>query len=206
MKDDTTFVGKSSRQKPEGEEGHLVSILNLALPRRKLSEDAKSEKEGENKPRVFCIPLCCKIFVARSDESSEFRHSFNRGRILVGRLLANVVPSLVLVIVELEKQSFCELKVVNNTENYVAFKIGIGLMIVITGLDAALIDKAGGKPLLLGPLSTSKLKPIEVDYVAVRASNSFVVVPLLSLLSPPSISSDEDYDDDGDEDDTEDYS
>ncbi|XP_057747505.1 brefeldin A-inhibited guanine nucleotide-exchange protein 5 [Arachis stenosperma] len=46
MKDDTTFIGKSSRQKPEGEEGRLVSILNLALPRRKLSEDAKSESEA----------------------------------------------------------------------------------------------------------------------------------------------------------------
>ena len=45
MKDDTSLIGKSSRQKPEGEEGRLVSILNLALPKRKSSGDAKSESE-----------------------------------------------------------------------------------------------------------------------------------------------------------------
>ncbi|KAL9325769.1 hypothetical protein ACSQ67_006414 [Phaseolus vulgaris] len=46
MKDDTSLIGKTSRQKPEGEEGRLVSILNLALPKRKSSEDAKSESEA----------------------------------------------------------------------------------------------------------------------------------------------------------------
>ncbi|XP_061361482.1 brefeldin A-inhibited guanine nucleotide-exchange protein 5 [Gastrolobium bilobum] len=46
MKDDTSFIGKSTRQKPEGEEGRLVSILNLALPKRKSSGDAKSESEA----------------------------------------------------------------------------------------------------------------------------------------------------------------
>lgn len=45
MKDDPSFIGKSSRQKSEGEEGRLVSILNLALPKRKSSGDAKSESE-----------------------------------------------------------------------------------------------------------------------------------------------------------------
>lgn len=46
MKDDPSIIGKSSRQKSEGEEGRLVSILNLALPKRKSSEDAKSESEA----------------------------------------------------------------------------------------------------------------------------------------------------------------
>ncbi|KAK7265505.1 hypothetical protein RJT34_33125 [Clitoria ternatea] len=46
MKDDTSLMGRSSRQKPEGEEGRLVSILNLALPKRKSSGDAKSESEA----------------------------------------------------------------------------------------------------------------------------------------------------------------
>lgn len=47
MKDDTSGIGKSSRQKPEGEErGRLVSILNLALPRRKSSTDTNSESEA----------------------------------------------------------------------------------------------------------------------------------------------------------------
>ncbi|GAU16778.1 hypothetical protein TSUD_200210 [Trifolium subterraneum] len=46
MKDDPSFIGKSSKQKSEGEEGRLVSILNLALPKRKSSEDAKSESEA----------------------------------------------------------------------------------------------------------------------------------------------------------------
>lgn len=46
MKDDPSFIGKSSRQKSEGEEGRLVSILNLALPKRKSSEEAKSESEA----------------------------------------------------------------------------------------------------------------------------------------------------------------
>ncbi|KAL2338842.1 hypothetical protein Fmac_013288 [Flemingia macrophylla] len=45
MKDDASLIGKS-RPKPEGEEGRLVSILNLALPKRKSSEDAKSESEA----------------------------------------------------------------------------------------------------------------------------------------------------------------
>ncbi|KAJ4835000.1 Brefeldin A-inhibited guanine nucleotide-exchange protein 5 [Turnera subulata] len=44
MKDDTASIGHSSRQKPEGEEqGRLVNILNLALPRRKSPTDAKEE-------------------------------------------------------------------------------------------------------------------------------------------------------------------
>lgn len=47
MKDDTTGFGKSTRQKPESEErGGLVNILNLALPKRKSSADAKSESEA----------------------------------------------------------------------------------------------------------------------------------------------------------------
>ncbi|XP_019463373.1 PREDICTED: brefeldin A-inhibited guanine nucleotide-exchange protein 5-like isoform X2 [Lupinus angustifolius] len=46
MKDDTSLIGKGSRQKSEGEEGRLVSILNLALPKRKSSADAKSESEA----------------------------------------------------------------------------------------------------------------------------------------------------------------
>ncbi|XP_057416198.1 brefeldin A-inhibited guanine nucleotide-exchange protein 5 isoform X2 [Lotus japonicus] len=46
MKDDTSFLGKSSRQKSEGEEGRLVSILNLALPKSKSAGDAKSESEA----------------------------------------------------------------------------------------------------------------------------------------------------------------
>ncbi|XP_057506724.1 brefeldin A-inhibited guanine nucleotide-exchange protein 5 isoform X2 [Actinidia eriantha] len=47
MKDDLTALGKSNRQKPEAEErGRLVSILNLALPRRKSSVDTKSESEA----------------------------------------------------------------------------------------------------------------------------------------------------------------
>ncbi|XP_027369107.1 brefeldin A-inhibited guanine nucleotide-exchange protein 5 isoform X1 [Abrus precatorius] len=46
MKDDASLIGKSSRHKPEGEEGRLVSILNLALPKRKSSGDAKSESEA----------------------------------------------------------------------------------------------------------------------------------------------------------------
>uniref|UniRef100_A0A5B6ZVK9 Putative brefeldin A-inhibited guanine nucleotide-exchange protein 5 n=1 Tax=Davidia involucrata TaxID=16924 RepID=A0A5B6ZVK9_DAVIN len=47
MKDDTTALGKSSRQKPEAEErGRLVSILNLALPKRKSATDTKSQSEA----------------------------------------------------------------------------------------------------------------------------------------------------------------
>ncbi|XP_035549064.1 brefeldin A-inhibited guanine nucleotide-exchange protein 5 isoform X3 [Juglans regia] len=47
MKDDSVGIEKSSRQRPEGEERiRLVSILNLALPRRKSSTDAKSESEA----------------------------------------------------------------------------------------------------------------------------------------------------------------
>ncbi|KAF2285092.1 hypothetical protein GH714_037842 [Hevea brasiliensis] len=43
MKDDAADIGKS-RQKPESEErGRLVNILNLALPKRKSSTDAKFE-------------------------------------------------------------------------------------------------------------------------------------------------------------------
>ncbi|XP_028759990.1 brefeldin A-inhibited guanine nucleotide-exchange protein 5 [Neltuma alba] len=45
MKDDASVIGKSSRQKPESEEGRLVSILNLALPKRMSSADAKAESE-----------------------------------------------------------------------------------------------------------------------------------------------------------------
>ncbi|KAK7363367.1 hypothetical protein VNO77_05507 [Canavalia gladiata] len=46
MKDEISLMGKSNRQKPEGEEGRLVSILNLALPKRTSSADAKSESEA----------------------------------------------------------------------------------------------------------------------------------------------------------------
>lgn len=47
LKDDAAGIGKNSKQKPEGEErGGLVSILNLALPKRKSSSDAKSENEA----------------------------------------------------------------------------------------------------------------------------------------------------------------
>lgn len=46
MKDDVADIGKSM-QKPESEErGRLVNILNLALPKRKSSTDAKSESEA----------------------------------------------------------------------------------------------------------------------------------------------------------------
>ncbi|KAF9680906.1 hypothetical protein SADUNF_Sadunf06G0170400 [Salix dunnii] len=47
LKDDAAGTGKNSKQKPEGEErGGLVSILNLALPKRKSSTDATSENEA----------------------------------------------------------------------------------------------------------------------------------------------------------------
>ncbi|XP_034700058.1 brefeldin A-inhibited guanine nucleotide-exchange protein 5 isoform X2 [Vitis riparia] len=47
MKDDAAGIGKGIKQKPEGEErGRLVSILNLALPKRKSSVDTKSESEA----------------------------------------------------------------------------------------------------------------------------------------------------------------
>lgn len=47
MKDDTVGIGKSSRQRPDGEErSRLVSILNLALPRSKPLTDTKSESEA----------------------------------------------------------------------------------------------------------------------------------------------------------------
>lgn len=47
LKDDSSSVGKSSKKKPEVEErGRLVNILNLALPRRKLSADTKSQSEA----------------------------------------------------------------------------------------------------------------------------------------------------------------
>ncbi|KAG1347145.1 brefeldin A-inhibited guanine nucleotide-exchange protein 5 [Cocos nucifera] len=46
MKDDISNAAKSSRQRPETEErGRLVSILNLALPRRKSVTDTKTESE-----------------------------------------------------------------------------------------------------------------------------------------------------------------
>ncbi|XP_042503350.1 brefeldin A-inhibited guanine nucleotide-exchange protein 5 [Macadamia integrifolia] len=46
MKNDVTFASKNSRQRPETEErGRLVSVLNLALPRRKSATDTKSESE-----------------------------------------------------------------------------------------------------------------------------------------------------------------
>ncbi|XP_043689203.1 brefeldin A-inhibited guanine nucleotide-exchange protein 5 [Telopea speciosissima] len=46
IKNDATFASKNSRQRPETEErGRLVSVLNLALPRRKSTTDAKSESE-----------------------------------------------------------------------------------------------------------------------------------------------------------------
>ncbi|XP_015888964.3 brefeldin A-inhibited guanine nucleotide-exchange protein 5 [Ziziphus jujuba] len=47
MKDETAVVEKGGRYKPEGEErGRLVSILNLALPRRQSTADTKSESEA----------------------------------------------------------------------------------------------------------------------------------------------------------------
>lgn len=47
LKDDAAGIGKNSKQKPEGEErGGLVSILNLALPKRKSSTDTTSENEA----------------------------------------------------------------------------------------------------------------------------------------------------------------
>ena len=47
MKDETFGVEKSGRYKPEGEErGRLVSILNLALPKRQSVTDTKSESEA----------------------------------------------------------------------------------------------------------------------------------------------------------------
>nr|XP_011461220.1 PREDICTED: brefeldin A-inhibited guanine nucleotide-exchange protein 5 [Fragaria vesca subsp. vesca] len=47
MKDESTSLDKSGKYKPEGEErGRLVSILNLALPRRTVSSDTKSESEA----------------------------------------------------------------------------------------------------------------------------------------------------------------
>ncbi|XP_047309757.1 brefeldin A-inhibited guanine nucleotide-exchange protein 5-like [Impatiens glandulifera] len=50
MKDDVTIVGKTTRQKPDVEErGQLIRILNLALPRGKLSTDLKSENEAITK-------------------------------------------------------------------------------------------------------------------------------------------------------------
>ncbi|KAK1263102.1 Brefeldin A-inhibited guanine nucleotide-exchange protein 5 [Acorus gramineus] len=46
MKNDITGLGKSSRQRPETEErSRIVSILNLALPRRKSVTDTKTESE-----------------------------------------------------------------------------------------------------------------------------------------------------------------
>lgn len=45
MKDEPADLSKSSKQKSESEEGGLVSILNLALPKRN-SFDSKSESEA----------------------------------------------------------------------------------------------------------------------------------------------------------------
>ncbi|KAL6010442.1 Brefeldin A-inhibited guanine nucleotide-exchange protein 5 [Asimina triloba] len=46
MKNDSTGAGKNSRQRAENEEqGRLVRILNLALPRRKSAVDTKKESE-----------------------------------------------------------------------------------------------------------------------------------------------------------------
>ncbi|XAR51125.1 hypothetical protein NMG60_11005668 [Bertholletia excelsa] len=46
VKDDVAALGKNSRQKPEAEErGRLVTVLNLAFPRRKTTADMKSENE-----------------------------------------------------------------------------------------------------------------------------------------------------------------
>ncbi|KAG6582539.1 Brefeldin A-inhibited guanine nucleotide-exchange protein 5, partial [Cucurbita argyrosperma subsp. sororia] len=74
MKDDSTDKAKSRRERLEGEErGGLLSILNLALPRKMSSAGAKSERwpllatfsvtmeEGDNKPRVV---LCMEGFRA----------------------------------------------------------------------------------------------------------------------------------------------
>ncbi|CAH9138892.1 unnamed protein product [Cuscuta epithymum] len=47
MKDDPISLGKNSKHKSESEErGRLVSILNLALPKRKSVTDSKSESEA----------------------------------------------------------------------------------------------------------------------------------------------------------------
>lgn len=47
MKDEKLSVDKGSRSKPEGEErGRLVSILNLALPKRQSTTDTKAESEA----------------------------------------------------------------------------------------------------------------------------------------------------------------
>lgn len=47
MKDESAAFGKSSRNKPEAEEGgRIVNILNLALPKRKTLSDTKSESEA----------------------------------------------------------------------------------------------------------------------------------------------------------------
>ncbi|CAA2998750.1 brefeldin A-inhibited guanine nucleotide-exchange 5 [Olea europaea subsp. europaea] len=47
MKDDPAGISKSSKHKPEVEErSRLVSILNLALPRRNSSTDSRSESEA----------------------------------------------------------------------------------------------------------------------------------------------------------------
>ncbi|XP_028786878.1 brefeldin A-inhibited guanine nucleotide-exchange protein 5-like [Neltuma alba] len=46
LEDDNSVNGESSGQKPEVEEGRLVNILNLALPKRNSLGDAKSESEA----------------------------------------------------------------------------------------------------------------------------------------------------------------
>ncbi|GAA0168592.1 guanyl-nucleotide exchange factor [Lithospermum erythrorhizon] len=45
MKDDPVSLSKAGKQKPEEEGGALVSILNLALPRRNSPSDSKNESE-----------------------------------------------------------------------------------------------------------------------------------------------------------------
>lgn len=46
MKEESTEMGKAGRARPENERGGLVSILNLALPKSKSSDDAKSDREA----------------------------------------------------------------------------------------------------------------------------------------------------------------
>ncbi|CAI9090751.1 OLC1v1025581C1 [Oldenlandia corymbosa var. corymbosa] len=46
MKDESAGLAKSGKQKPGEERGGLVSILNLALPKRKSSTDSQSESEA----------------------------------------------------------------------------------------------------------------------------------------------------------------
>ncbi|KAI3470391.1 hypothetical protein Pfo_027054 [Paulownia fortunei] len=46
MKDDPAGILKNSKQKPEVEEGGLINILNLAIPKRSSSTDSKPENEA----------------------------------------------------------------------------------------------------------------------------------------------------------------